>query len=41
MECNVKLDNDDWKDLVMDSQIHKYLKDGIHQQVLPPLIRFL
>ena len=41
MEYNIKLNNDDWKNLLIDSQIHKYLKDLIHQQVLPLLIRFL
>ena len=41
MEYNIKLNNDDWKHLLIDSQILKYLKDLIHQQVLPVLIRFL
>ena len=41
MEYNIKLNNDDWKQLLIDSQILKYLKDLIHQQVFPVLIRFL
>ena len=41
MEYNIKLNNDDWRHLLIDLQILKYLKDLIHQQVLPVLIRFL
>ena len=26
MECNIKLNNDDWKDLLIDSQILKVFK---------------